>query len=89
MSTARFPLAGSPPNHNVIGKGLDRSLGGEVVEEVINEDQKEDGGKRGALGHAHSKGLGDGGGAHMKRSLPILEEYTDPTHQCQRDITSS
>ena len=88
ISTARFFLAEGLPNHNIISKGLSRSLGGKGAEEVINEDQKEDRGEGGALGYVHGQGLGDGGGAHTKRSLPILEECTDPTHQSQRDISS-
>ena len=57
MSTARFPLAEGPPNHNIISKGLSRSLGSKGAEKVINEDEEEDQGEGGALGHAHGQGL--------------------------------
>ena len=87
MSTAKFPFVESPTNHNIVGKGLNRSLGSKGGEEVINEDQEEDRRERGALGHAHNQGLGDGGGAHTKRSLPIVEECTDLAHQAPRDIS--
>ena len=45
-------------------------------------------GERGEPWGMPMDGLGDGGGAHMKRSLPISEECTDPTHQPQRGISS-
>ena len=88
MSIARFPLAEGPPNHNIVYKGLSKSLSSKGLEEVTNEDEEEDRGERRPLGHAHVQGLGDGGGAHTKRILAISEECTDPIHQSQRDISS-
>ena len=88
MSTTTFPLAEGPPDHNIICKGLSRSLGGKGGEEVINEDEEKDWEERGALRHTHGQGLGDGGGAHTQRSLLISEECTDPAHQSQRYIAT-
>ena len=88
MSIARFPLAEGLADHNIICEGLNQRLGGKGVEKVINKDEKEDWGEGGALSHTHGQRLGDGGGAHTKRSLTTSEECTDPAHQTQRDISS-
>ena len=43
--TTRLALSNSRPNYDVICKGLDGSLGGQDLKQVIKEDEKKDQGK--------------------------------------------